>query len=140
LWGPQQGVWLARLEAEHPNLRTALTWSLQAGEGATGLRLAGALWQFWVVRGHYSEGRGWLEEILARSGEAAAAVRAKALRGADALARRQGDYGRATVLYEEALALHRHLGETRGIASALKALGDVACERLALAAYRAANI
>lgn len=55
--------WLALLEREHENLRAALRWSVQSGS-ALGLRLAGALYQFWYVRGYYTEGRGWLDAVL----------------------------------------------------------------------------
>ena len=46
----------------------ALRWALDRGETETALRLGGALWQFWYIRGHLGEGRRWLEEALARSG------------------------------------------------------------------------
>jgi len=29
------------------------------------LRLAGALWWFWYLRGYFSEGKAWLEQVLA---------------------------------------------------------------------------
>src|SRR5918998_454261 len=51
------------------------------GDAAAALRLAGDLAEFWAVRGHLREGRGWLERALALGGDAPAAVRAKALRG-----------------------------------------------------------
>ena len=60
LEGPQQGLWLERLEREHDNLRAALSWVLERGEGELGLRFGGALWRFWYNRGYMSEGIGWL--------------------------------------------------------------------------------
>jgi predicted ATPase len=96
LAGAEQAVWLERLEQDHANLRAALEWS-QGTDGDTeiGLRLAGALWRFWWVRGHLTEGRQWLEAALARGADAPAALRAKALHGAGNLALPQGDYARA---------------------------------------------
>jgi predicted ATPase/class 3 adenylate cyclase/uncharacterized protein HemY len=127
LIGAEQAVWLDRLETEHGNLREALEWSKTAADDVeTGLRLAGALSRFWWVRGHLSEGRRWLETMLAGGGTAPAAVRAKALHAAANLALPHGDYERATALYEEALALRRELRDTRGIALSLYNLGNIA--------------
>jgi predicted ATPase/transcriptional regulator with XRE-family HTH domain len=59
-----QQVGLARLEQDHDNLRAALDWAVDYDpEGA--LRLSGALAQFWLTRGHLSEGRQWIERALA---------------------------------------------------------------------------
>ena len=55
---------LARLDAEHDDVRAALTWAEAAGEAALGLRLARAMINYWVVRGHLREGRDWLERAL----------------------------------------------------------------------------
>ena len=65
LAGPEAAAWLARLDAEHDNLRAALALGAGAGDGATALRLAAALGRFWAQRGHLSEGRRWLTEVLA---------------------------------------------------------------------------
>ena len=65
LKGPEQGVWLERLEREHDNLRAVLAWSVAGGEVETGLRLGGALWWFWSLRGYLTEGRERLAELLA---------------------------------------------------------------------------
>ena len=128
LAGAEQGVWLERLEQEHDNLRASLHWTIEAGEAEPSLRLAGALWRFWWVHGHVSEGRRWLEGLLAMSrssGTALPATRAKALIGAGALAYEQGDYGPATALLEESLALYRDLGDKTGTAWALHSLAFV---------------
>ena len=122
--GAGQEIWLQRFEAEHDNLRAALQWSQQADDAEIGLRLVTVLWRFWEVRGYLSEGRQWLEEMLARSG-GVSALRAKALTGAGALARNQGDYQQATDRLSQSLALQRELGDQPGIASALSNLGRV---------------
>ncbi len=131
--------WVHRLEREHDNIRAALSWSVERKEAATALRLGGALWRFWLLQGHLSEGRQWLEKVLAigvpqagrltgtESGglttQVSSAVRAKALNGAGVLAHYQGDYRQAKVLCEESLALFRELGDKRGIAASLNGLG-----------------
>ncbi len=125
--GPDQVAWLARLEQEHDNLRAALTWSrsaAEAGDAEAGLRLAGAVWHFWEVRGYLSEGRSWLTEFLALSrGATGTGARAKALDGAGHLAVLQGDQPTGASLLNESLALWRTLGDRRGIAQALHSLG-----------------
>jgi predicted ATPase/class 3 adenylate cyclase len=42
---------LARLDAEHPNLRAALTWAIEQGDADIGVQLGAASWKFWYVRG-----------------------------------------------------------------------------------------
>ncbi len=136
LHGPKQTAWLGRLEQEHDNLRAALEWALEdtADEQATerrelALRLSGALWLFWEVRGHWSEGRNFLERALAGSKGVAAPVQVKAFKAAAHLAYEQGDTDRAEALYEECLAGCRELGDTGGIALSLRLLGAIAWDR-----------
>ena len=83
--------------------------------------MAGALRYFWFLRGHWSEGRGWLEEALAAN--AGASVRAKALGGLAKLAVEQGDHERAETAAGEALALHRELGDGERVMAVLLNLG-----------------
>jgi predicted ATPase/transcriptional regulator with XRE-family HTH domain/Tfp pilus assembly protein PilF len=134
LQGADQGLWLAQLEREHDNLRAVLRWAQDKGELETGLRLAGALRWFWLRRGYLSEGRRWLEGLLARAemrqrSAGAPAVRARALQGAGGLAWSQGDYARATVLLEESLALSRDLNDKPAMVDSLVNLGIVAYEQ-----------
>ena len=122
LTGPDQAAWLRQLDSDHDNLRAALRYSLEEGSGETALRLASALWVFWLARGYLGEGRRWLEEALSTSGDAAPTVRARALNGAGVLAHYQGDYARATELCNESLVLSRRVGDEPAVASALSGL------------------
>jgi predicted ATPase len=67
LRGGHQGRWLEHLK-EHDNFRAALSWSLEHGEPALGLRLAASLGEFWYLSGHLGEGQRWLEAALAEGG------------------------------------------------------------------------
>ena len=64
--------------------------SLFAGQ-PDGLRLAVALWPFWLLRGFLSEGRAWLERALAANAGEGPAARARALACAGHAAWLQGD-------------------------------------------------
>jgi predicted ATPase/class 3 adenylate cyclase len=105
LRGPHQLEWLERLEAEHDNMRAALSWALDRKEVESALRLGSALSGFWSVRDYQSEGRRWLGEALAMDGRVSPEVRAMALAGAGWLAMDQGDLGRAQEACEEGLEL-----------------------------------
>ena len=137
LRGPEQLASLRILDAGLDDVRAALRWGLERGD-PTALGVAAALEGFWELRGRFSEGRTWLEGLLAGSGGTAPApVRAKALRAAAILAQRQGDYGPAQSLHTESLALAREAGDERGVAAAVHGLGNVAALRGDLAGARA---
>jgi DNA-binding CsgD family transcriptional regulator/tetratricopeptide (TPR) repeat protein len=110
LLGPQETQWYERLEEEHDNIRAALSWLLKGADPELGLRLAGAIWWFWHRHGHLSEGLRWLEEGLARGGEASAIARAKALGGIGWLAGGQGDLDRMRESATEGLRLSSESG------------------------------
>jgi predicted ATPase/DNA-binding CsgD family transcriptional regulator len=148
LRGADQAVWLARLDAEHDNLRAALDWAAAGVPGrrpdrkdvgnqpdsprshdevALGLRMGGVLWRFWQARGLVSEGRQHLSALLAAPGGAGhLAARATALSSAGNLAMEQGDFVAARGLHEESLQLRRELGRTREVAASLNNLGIIA--------------
>jgi predicted ATPase/DNA-binding CsgD family transcriptional regulator len=128
LRGPDQAAELERLELEHDNFRAALTWSLAVPDGAVeALRLAGALHWFWYLRGHFSEGRRWLEAALAASTAAGETLaRAKALAGAGWLASFAGDLPTARELLGTSIAIGRELRDPTTVAYSLQSL--VACD------------
>lgn len=82
-----QAEWLDRLEAEHDNFRAALDWSLKNHKAETAMRLAGALSEFWKMRGFTREGLQWLESALQESeaGQVEKKTRAKVHLGIAAL-------------------------------------------------------
>ncbi len=123
--GQDQGVWLERLEREHDNMRAALEWCKVRREAESGLRLAGALGQFWVSRGYWAEGRAWLESELAAGAGVAPLVRARALYMLGYIIYFQGEVDLATRTLEETLALTRREGDLREAANTLRTLGNL---------------
>ncbi len=141
LVGPREATWLAQLEEEHPNVRVALRWALQRREADTAVRFGAVLWRFWASHSHLSEGREWLEAILALAREMPASDDASPEDGVSPLrlamllhvtailARVQGDYDRARAMFEECLAIRRERNDRPGIVGALHNLGITAYEQ-----------
>jgi predicted ATPase/class 3 adenylate cyclase len=116
-----QARWLDLCQREAPNLRSSLRWAVEAGEAEIGLRMAAPLGRFWWQRGPLSEGRRWLEDLLALGGSPPA--RARGLAAAGWLAWWAGEDRAALQLHEEALALFRQMGDRAGEMQALQSLG-----------------
>ena len=116
-------LWLERCERDHDNLRAALRWAIAGGEVDTGLRIGAALWRFWHLHGHLGEGRRWLGELLGLPGAAGRTEsRARALIAAGGLAYWQNDFAMTRLMYEEAVAIYRELGDRAGLMEALFSL------------------
>jgi predicted ATPase/Tfp pilus assembly protein PilF len=130
LRGPKAAQFTHRLEQEHANIRSALTWSLEQPldqtRGELGLRLGGALWRFWCTCGHLREAHDWLSRLLAAFGAAHRdLVGANAHYAAGCVAEDLGQFADALRLYEEARHLWDEAGETRRLPDAYIALGSV---------------
>jgi predicted ATPase/class 3 adenylate cyclase len=120
LRGPQLERWLISLQTEHENLRAALRWAIEADEGEIGLRIVAALWRFWHLAGHLSEGRRWANAVLALPSAAGRTVtRARALAAAGGLAYWQNDVPAVRDAYEEAMAISRELGDEASVAEGI---------------------
>ncbi|HSH80251.1 MAG TPA: tetratricopeptide repeat protein [Herpetosiphonaceae bacterium] len=123
-----------QLTLEHDNLRAALQWALDNNQVGLGLRLGAALWPFWNARGHLSEGRRWLERVVAQvdgstDPQCKLALRpslAVALNGAGILAWHQADLAAARALLDRSLEVQREIGERAGMSDSLNYLGAVA--------------
>ncbi len=127
LKGPQQPVWLDRLETERENILRALDDCEVAPDGAIkALRLTGSIWRFWEIHGHLATGAKVIAAALARPGaQEPTGARAAALGGAGFMALMRGEYTEAHDLLEQALTIRRRLGNETPIAGALSNLGIV---------------
>ncbi|HEY5988251.1 MAG TPA: tetratricopeptide repeat protein, partial [Streptosporangiaceae bacterium] len=137
LAGPEAMAWLARLDIEHDNLRAALRWAREQDDGATALRLAGALWRFWAQRGLLSEGRQWLREALDLPVDATRiswSARVSALVGSAVLAIEQAAYEEATTRCAQAMDLARAHGQPPDLVATLNTRGLLAREQDSYAA------
>jgi predicted ATPase/class 3 adenylate cyclase len=125
LTGGAQTQLLDRLEDDHANFRAVLDWAQETGDGELAMRLSGALWRFWLVRGHLAEGREWLASALAAGVGSAPEIRERALFGASVLASVQGEAQLARELAEQRLAVVRTLDDVTALVSALSTLANI---------------
>ena len=124
LVGRYQRALFLRIEQEHDNLRSALRWVSSEEEYGLALRLAAALGYFWWVRGYYTEGRRFLEELVGRApaGAADCRTRALALSWLGVLLLVQGEAGRAKTVLDDALAAARTSEDPRIVTVSLLCL------------------
>jgi predicted ATPase/class 3 adenylate cyclase len=126
--GREHLAWLDRLEAEHDNLRAALSWSLETGAAdgervAAGLRLVQALGQFWFQHGHVPEGRRWLERAIDLAPDDTGAPLGRLAHWLGVLLDEQGELEAGLRLLERSLAIWRELGDRDQQARELNSLG-----------------
>ncbi len=112
-----QKRWLDRLELDHDNLRSALTWAVDQGEANLAMKLAFAMWRFWQVRGHLIEAEDRFRRVLAVPG-ADPLIRAKALEGAGGIHWWRGQTEECERAYRESLELMEAHGDLAAIANA----------------------
>ena len=130
--GQCQTEWLDELEQEHDNLRAALIWALECETEKSleaGLNLGASLWEFWLMRGHISEGRQWLNQLLAATPGMITEARGNVTQGAGYLTWIQGDGDHAEAIHNEGLAIRRALNDKAGIGGSLSNLGVIAWGR-----------
>ncbi|MGZ4340323.1 MAG: hypothetical protein ACXVQ3_09715 [Gaiellaceae bacterium] len=113
--------WLSRLEERHDDLHDLVERLLEE-DPATAAEVCAALWSFWWLRGHMTEGR----ELLERSAATGAGDRAGVLKGLGTIAFRQGDLEAADRAFTERYELVSSPAET---ADACADLARVALRR-----------
>jgi predicted ATPase/transcriptional regulator with XRE-family HTH domain len=123
------------LLTERDNLRVALDWALEHGDVQIALGLAGSLWMFWRLIGAFSEGRAWLDRVLAMDAVGSESFRAAALWGSGWLAYQQADYGVTAMRGEELARWARDACDSAALRNGVTLLGQ---ERLAASDFEAA--
>jgi predicted ATPase/DNA-binding winged helix-turn-helix (wHTH) protein len=121
--------WLTQCDAEIDNLRFALDWLFEKQNLDWGLRLCVALFRFWDLREHLSEGRARLETILRLAGPNHTKERARISHFLGALTTAQGDFVAAAQCLTLSLALYEEVGDQWGIGASLNALAISARDR-----------
>ncbi len=127
LQGPEPAKWVARLEADHDNLRAAIAHSMGGrGDPVIAVKIEVALQAFRLIRGYASEGRNNLRALLAHPAIVSDDLaRGHALYVAAALASDQGDHQEARRMLETCLGLRRDKGNDTDVAATLSTLAAV---------------
>ncbi|MGH3507020.1 MAG: hypothetical protein ACRDO2_07425, partial [Nocardioidaceae bacterium] len=127
----EQVEWLARIDAEHPNLMAASERSLAAGRVESSARFGWALWMYWWLRGHLVPGHRHMEAVLAH--DLPNGVRARAELAAATMAFAMDDietsrrWWRAAERHSEGTPdLVSHANAVAGVGLSLLAEGDLA--------------
>jgi predicted ATPase/class 3 adenylate cyclase len=118
LQGLTLGAWLEKLEADHAELRAAVEWHLAGERPEAALEMAIALGRYLEARSHFTDGRRWLSEALARQPDAEPLIRARATYILARLVDSQAEFATAARLYDEARSLYAELGYARGVTEA----------------------
>jgi predicted ATPase/class 3 adenylate cyclase len=121
LVGPQQVVWLSRLDLESENIIAAQA----RASGDTGLRLASALSAYWLSRGQLDLGHHVMAGALER-GRARTSARCGALFKVGHLCCFMGRYAEAQGYLEESMTIAREMGDKQMLARILQPLGFAA--------------
>jgi predicted ATPase/class 3 adenylate cyclase len=123
----EQLDWLARLDIDYENLRTALNWALSRPSAEPVLRLAGALGFYWNMRDYWLEGIKWIDRALGRDWQetrlAEKAARAKVLYCKAAIAHEIDEYEVMGKSAYSALALCEDVEDAWGRAYARVSIG-----------------
>ena len=125
LIGPEQAVWLERLEREHDNMRAALSWTDTPAYLDDHIALVAALARFWLIRGHFTEGRRWTDEVLETVGwEITSLPLLQIANESGSFVFALGQFEASRVRYERALAGARGAGNREMEASLCNNLGN----------------
>lgn len=130
-FGPEQGKWLACLDAERENILSAHGYCDHAHDGGeAGMRLAHAAKHYWFNRGLLALGKRIAVEAISRSGaQQHGLLRCSVLLDAGQFSLWSGRYDEAEMHLQEGLAIAREMGRSEMVAAILQPLGFAALGR-----------
>ena len=123
--GPNAKGSLEQLEERTGDLQAAMVWFIDAGRTDDALRLANALYRFWITKQRFDEGAIWFDRVLGSPG-GDEHLRCKAIISAGFMPFWMGDDERASALFGEGLDTARLLGDAALTSQALGGLARVA--------------
>jgi non-specific serine/threonine protein kinase len=110
-----QTEWIIRLQRDSGDLRAALEYAAgPAAPTADAIAMVASLTHFWVVGGHFTEGRRWIDRVLAAHPERIP-DRVIAVCAGSVLATLQGDLDAARPLAAEARMLAERADDGRAL-------------------------
>jgi predicted ATPase/DNA-binding CsgD family transcriptional regulator len=118
-----QDTWLARLEADHDNLRAALDWGLAQPDPDRARRLASVLIWLWYLRGHTNEGIDFLQRAIGRAPDERSPLQALLLAGVSAVSVASGQFDVLVDYAQRSLELAVAIGDDSARGRALLLLG-----------------
>jgi non-specific serine/threonine protein kinase len=125
LTGPDAKSTLDALEVRHDDLTSAIAWFIDEGRHDEALRLANALYRFWITTRRFEDGARAFDLVLG-SGDGDERLRGGALLNAGFMPFWLGDDGRAADRFALALDVGRHLDDAPLVSGALGGLARVA--------------
>ena len=126
--GAEAKAALQQLDDEHGDLLAAMEWFIDQERTDEALRLAIALYRFWITKQRFDEGALWFDRVLESPG-GDPLLRGQASIHAGFMPFWLGQDDRAAVLFERGLEIGRELGDPSMISQALGGLARVALRR-----------
>ncbi|GAF49140.1 putative LuxR family transcriptional regulator [Rhodococcus wratislaviensis NBRC 100605] len=121
----RQVAWTRRLDADKSNIVAALQFCLTGPlEANAGIRMAGALYPYWRVRGKLREGMRWLAQLLAVRGGEPGVEQVMAMYILSVLSGLHGDPDASAVYVQRGGALAAQLGDRTAAALMDDAAGN----------------
>jgi non-specific serine/threonine protein kinase len=116
---------LERMGADYPATRAALDWLIEQQRADDALRLANALYRYWITKQAFEEGGRWFDRVLDLPG-GARALTGQAYVNAGFMPFWMGHDEQAAALFRQGMAMARELGDVALESQALGGLSRVA--------------